>query len=310
MPQGWWDIPTSRMVGRNDESYAEFERMYCHIWHFELQALVHLPFMLQTATDRRYEYSRLSCLRASRNLILRWMFIRSAYGKTLFSNLIEFQAFTSAITLLLGLLGCTNATTDPVAFKEREEDLQFVETVAQIFEGMKQYGGGVHVVNQSISVIRTLQGILREEENSSGSLCLAIPHFGTISIARGGAMQSLEGERILGANPRSKASSLPVHQQLQSSRSNSTHSPAASGQAWLPISASKEQQYQNMDGVAGSMDGSTAWPNNTVLQFTSTQFPPFDAQTTDSTTGWPFLESDMMYFDSLLNTDVAGSWNL
>jgi hypothetical protein len=35
---------------------------------------------------------------------MRWMFIRSAYDRTLFSNLIEFHAFTAAITLLLGLL--------------------------------------------------------------------------------------------------------------------------------------------------------------------------------------------------------------
>ncbi len=49
---------------------------------------------------------------------------------------------------------------------------------------------------------------------------------------------------------------------------------------------------------------------NNVLQFTSSQFPIFDAQVMDNTTGWQFQESDMMFFDSLLNNDVAGNWNL
>jgi len=240
---------------------------------------------------------------------MRWMFVRSVYGKTLFSNLVEFQAFTAAITLLLGLLGPIY-TTDLVALKERQEDLQLVETVVQIFEGMKQFGAGVQVVNQSISVIHTLLGIVRNEGNSPGILRLAIPHFGTISVARGGAVQSLEGERILGANPRSQAASKQIQSPLQALRSSSTSTPSSTtGSQWPSIPVSKTPQYQSVSAPGETLDSNTADLQNTLLQFTSTQFPTFDAQAIDNTTAWPFQESDMMYFDSLLNTDVAGNWN-
>lgn len=76
----------------------------CQVWHFELATLLHLPFMLRAADDRRYEHSRVSCLNASRSLIRRWLAIRESHETFYFSNLIEFEVFTATTTLLLGLL--------------------------------------------------------------------------------------------------------------------------------------------------------------------------------------------------------------
>ena len=239
------------------------------------------------------------------------MFIREAHSTTLVSNLVEFQAFTAAITLLLALLGPTHTTTDPVALKERYEDLQLVEKVVQILEGLKHYGTGVRVVNQSISVIRTLQGILRNEGNSSGNLRLAIPHFGTISVARGGAVQSLEGERILGANKRSShVTSMEFNPYLlHAGPSYSNTSTTGAGPTWTSTSVPRSQEYQSVNGDAEITNESSAWTNNAVLQFTSRQFPTFQAPRTDSSTEWPFHESDVMLFDGWLNTDLEGNWD-
>ncbi|OCL06582.1 hypothetical protein AOQ84DRAFT_343131 [Glonium stellatum] len=309
MPRTWWEIPTSLIEDRTEEAASQFERLICQIWHFELQTLVNLPFMLRAATDRRYEYFRVSCLSASRGLIRTWMCMREAHGTTFVNNLVEFQAFTAAITLLLGLLGPTCITTDPVILKGRHEDMQLVQTVVEILEGLKRHGTGVHVVNQSISVIRTLQGVLRDEGSSSGNLRLSIPHFGTISVARGGAVQSLEGERILGANPRSDVMSMEVNPSLQARRSNSTPSTNGAEPTLASMSVPKSQQYQAVNDDGEAMDGNGAWMENTVLQFTSSQFPMFETQTSNSVTEWPFQESDTMFFDSLLNTDVEGNWD-
>jgi hypothetical protein len=194
--------------------------------------------------------------------------------------------------------------------KERNEDLQLVETVVQIFEGMKQSNIGLNVVSQSISAIRTLQDIIRDEGNSSGNLRLEIPHFGTISISRGGAVQSLEGERILGANPRSQATSLWAQAPPPAIRSNSTPSSSGTEHTWPSMTVPDQQGYQSNNDNGQLIDGNGAWRPNTAVQFTSNQFPTFEAQNMDNTTAWPFQETDMMFFDSLLNTDVAGNWHL
>jgi hypothetical protein len=72
------------------------------------------------------------------------------------------------------------------------------------------------------------------------------------------------------------------------------------------MSFSDSQDYRTANG-----SGEIAWVNNTVLQFSSSQFPTFEAQGMDSTTEWPpFQESDILLFNSLLDTDVSVNWDL
>jgi hypothetical protein len=331
MSPAWWEMPTRPIDGLNQASALEFERLMCQVWHFELEMQVHLPFMLRAATDRRYEYSRISCLRASRDLIRRWMVMRDIHGPTFVSNLVEFQAFTAAITILLGLLGpahsTTTTTTVPAIVKERDADLQLMETVVQVLEGRKEYSTSEHIVSQSISVIRTLLGILRNEGNPTAHLRLEIPHFGTISVARDGTVQSLTGERILGSHSRSEvmssssslAAAAETNSLLHDCRSNpitSTYATGAGNSAWESMSVPASQggaggyQSHNADGDF-AMDGDARSMRSTVLQFTSSQFPMFETPVMDNNAAeWLFEEDDVMIFDSLLNADVGSHWDI
>ncbi|KAJ5131623.1 hypothetical protein N7448_005781 [Penicillium atrosanguineum] len=171
----WWEVPSSILKIRTKEASVQFERVMCQIWHFELATLLHLPFMLRAATDRRYEFSHISCLNASRNLIKRWIAIRENHATLLFSNLLELEAFTAATTLLLGLLGPQTSTNQEI-LQERYEDTQLIETVIHNFERLKQHGSRMSVGTQSISVIRTLQRFLHGG-NLSDRLCLEISFF-------------------------------------------------------------------------------------------------------------------------------------
>ena len=307
MPSSWWDIPASAIEGRTDEASSQFERMMCQIWHFELATLVHLPFMLRAATDRRYEYSRISCLSASRGLIRRWLFIRETRTMTLFSNLVEFQAFTAAITVILGLLGPSHATTNLVVSRERYEDLQLVETVVQTLETLKDLGTGAHVVNQSISVIRKLQGTLRNDGKASGNLRLEIPHFGTISIARSGIVQSLDGERVLGANPRSRGTAVKVNNSsLQAQQSNPAAAETGVEPTWMPESAAWSREYQSSNKDGTTVNDDSARMESTVFQFTNSQFPTFETPFQDYVTERSWQEGDVIFFDSLFSADIEG----
>lgn len=57
------------------------------------------------------------------------------------------------------------------------------------------------------------------------------------------------------------------------------------------------------------MDDNAMGVDNTVLQFTSCHFPAFESSSMNDFTEWCFQESDTIFFDSLLNTDVEGNWN-
>ena len=299
MPTSWWAVPTSIPNGRTKDASIQFERVMCQIWHCELAALLHLPFMLLGATDRRYESSRTSCLDANRNLIKRWLAIRASQSDLYFSNLLEFEAFTAVTTLLLGLLGPRKAT-DPDALQSRTEDVELVETVVQVFQRLKQQGSGMGVGDQSISVIQKLQGFLRGGHVAE-NLRLEIPFFGTIKITRSGAVEALEGEKILGANaPRS----MSIHQSTRLSTL-----PAITGPDSLV--GRPEPQPDVVD--IGSYTSQEIESHNTVLSFFDghLQFPELsDMSGILDDSDWPWQESNVLFFDSLVNSDLGGDWTL
>lgn len=276
----------------------------CQIWHFELATLVHLPFMLRAASDRRFEYSHVSCLNASRNLIKRWISIRESHDTLLFSNLLEFEAFTAATTLLLGLLSPPKSASQGIS-QECSEDSQLVETVVQSFERLRQHGAGMSVGTQSISVIRTLQGFLHGE-NLSDRLRLEIPFFGVIRIARGGAVQPLEGERIVGANACQSAPFLPPAQSIISS--SMTRTDCTPSSISLPRKQISREVDVNEESYAGSMGR-----EGTILQISGGHFQLLESsgiQNGLDNSEWSFQESDMVFFDSLVNTDLVGNWTV
>lgn len=304
MPSDWWEIPMNILNERTKEASIQFERIMCQIWHFELATLVHLPFMLRAATDRRYEYSHVSCLNASRSLIKRWVTIRASRTSLLFSNLLEFQAFTAAVTLLLGLLGAPKSTNQEI-LQEGYEDSQLVETVIDNFERFKQLDT-MTIGTQSISVIRTLQRFV-QGGNASDKLRLEIPFFGVIRISRSGALQPLEGERVLGANGCQSSSFLrPAQSTLPSFMTRIERIPNLMPQPNKQIpheAVGKEESYA----------GSDVGRDDTILQFSGGHFQLPEAsgiQDGFDTSEWSFQESDMIFFDSLVNTDLMGDWTL
>jgi len=83
-PRSWWEISDSGSADddRSEEAAGKYERLMCQIWHQALVVLTHLPFLFRAAEDRRFEYSRVSCLAGCRGLIERWMVSAAATIET------------------------------------------------------------------------------------------------------------------------------------------------------------------------------------------------------------------------------------
>jgi len=275
MPSSWWELPKHSSFERNEATVALFDRLLVQIWHYELESLVHLPYMLRAAVDRRYEYSRLSCLSASRKLIQRWIFLRGQSKAAFICKIIEFQAFKAAITLLLGILQPSPTVKDAMQIRQDEEDRKLIDTVRNIFEELQALENDV-LLAQSSEVLKTLQCINLDDHGKSGNMRLTIPHFGTISVGRSLCKFAAQGPR--------PAANL---QGIENANTGFQVDPAL-------------QNWQ--DNVPMQPPYPTPPP---VLTFTSSQFPPL---TTDMGE-WPFNEDDTLLFDSLLNTDLDGNWN-
>jgi hypothetical protein len=272
LPASWWAVPAYIADDRSQKAAEAFDRLMVQIWYFQLEALLHLPFMLRAATERRFEYSKFTCLKASREMMYRYLALRETETKSFCCKIVDFGALVATVTLLLGLLELPQASESQEVKEQKETDRALVRTVMTSMEELWRICGDV-VAKQCVNVIKTLLSAESPAGPNGGNLRLTIPYFGTISIARPPA----------GSSQSEKSTFVPIQppQTVPTSR----------------------QGIQDWQGLQYSTQNPIHAP---VVSFTSSQFPAHvpEQQMDD----WGLQEADTLFFDSLLNTDLEGNW--
>ena len=219
MTDDWWNIES----GYSAENIA-FEESFCRqgtqLWHFQIKAFLHLPFMLQSATDRRYEYNRHACLDAARQMIHRYSTLRLADDEAYFAcKVMDFQVFNAVVLLLLGLLGY-GGMSGPQGDEEEEGDMQLVSATLSILRRASNAEPDDAMLSQSVEAIETLSAFRNEKRSGQGQKVgkdrrIIIPYFGTINISPGSrfsASRTSDGEvsNALRATPSLVSVSQPM----------------------------------------------------------------------------------------------------
>ena len=107
MPSGWW---LENAEAEDIESHMN-KRLLPQFWHHVVRVLLHLPYMLKAATDRRYEYNKVAALESARTQISLYRAFRPIQGfGSLVCKVIDFQVFTAAMVLVLNLLGTSSSS--------------------------------------------------------------------------------------------------------------------------------------------------------------------------------------------------------
>ncbi|ESZ92628.1 hypothetical protein SBOR_7000 [Sclerotinia borealis F-4128] len=285
MPSSWWEVPAYiDTVSKDSKSAAKFDRVMSQIYYYQLESFLHLPFMVRAATERRYEYSKFTCLKSSREIIFRYLTIRRSGTRSFCCKVVDFGAFTACVTLLLSILETSPAGGDTIAVQEQKRsDKELVETV---LAAMHECAAEEDVMAiQSVDVIKTLLA----STSTSGNLRLTIPYFGTISIARTPASSSTP-------TVNTTQSATPNLNTNSSSSSNTTPSLISN------MTPTESQQAQTQFDPL-----SCPWAAQPTVSFKSSQFPPLEPEQ-QPFEDWSGLQPDTMFFDSLLNTDLEGNW--
>jgi len=177
MTADWWapDSPAPE-----DPSFQLYNRFLPRFWHHQARTLLHLPFMLKATTDRRYEYNKIAALESARGMIELYEVIRPAAGfASLVCKIIDFQAFTAAMVLVLNILGLsqTCSTND---LKETDADRRLVSSTKEILQRSSlETGGGV-----AFQAGRALE-VFADDRSFQGASKVAVPYFGTVTFGPG-----------------------------------------------------------------------------------------------------------------------------
>lgn len=264
------------------ETTAQFDKLMAQIWFFQIQALVHLPFMLRASTERRYEYSKFSCLKACREVMWRYLALRKSYNKSFCCKTIDFGALTATVALFLGLLNTTNS---PVVQSHQDDaDRALIKRVYEVMENFATNKNEI-VAAQSVTVIKSLLAVEHPTNQHEGNLRLTIPYFGTVSIVR----------------PQPKQQAQLQTPPSQSSDLNKTAFYATHDSVDVSNTALEAQPWGSLQMPA---QGALNYP---TVSFQSTYYNEIaPAPANVQPTGWS--DADTLFFDSLLNADLDGNW--
>ncbi|KAM0450652.1 hypothetical protein ACHAPV_010395 [Trichoderma viride] len=181
------ELLLDNMRGEEAEDYQE--RLMGCLMYNQIRTFLHMPFMLKSATNQRFDYSRLAAVEAARDMTLCYHALRGHPGGYYVCKVIDFVAFTSAMLMLLNLLGQNNYGQD----SEEDSDWKLIYQTINILLGAAREAGGM-VAAQSAMALQTLVRLRdwnEDEQQCEAGKKISIPFFGTISIIQGGNSSSL-----------------------------------------------------------------------------------------------------------------------
>ncbi len=214
-PASWWDEPreldgwsAAALAAAPDAVYDVMQRAILQIHHLMLLILLHLPYMLRDPAERRYDYSKATCLRSARGVLSRFLAFRRVISSAYSCRHIDYAALMAAMTLLLVYLGLRPQHRDggdDDHDRQRLDDRALAEHARDRMEHVALLNGD-SLSRESARIIKQLLPILdmaavprdaptvaaaaaaipiaEPSSHGDGFVRLQTPHVGTVNIPR------------------------------------------------------------------------------------------------------------------------------
>ncbi|KIX04811.1 uncharacterized protein Z518_05682 [Rhinocladiella mackenziei CBS 650.93] len=186
LPKSWCEIPVLCPGERTLEEANKYDLITHQMWYFQLTQLLHLPWMLRAFTDSRYEYSKLSCLNASREMIIRYLALRSMNNTQMHARVVDFATIIASVTIILIHVGSgSNIENQRDVGHRKHSDMELVNKVVESMRVVAQ-GSREFMARQGVEVVEALLSVgeTGKDNGARGKLQLTIPFYGTIHITR------------------------------------------------------------------------------------------------------------------------------
>jgi hypothetical protein len=322
MPHKWWLIPElETMLPDSQVLFWNTRRLFVQVIHYNLLNQLHLPYMLRClSAGRKYEYAQMSCVKASQEVLQRFIALGTLNRVACSCRTIDFLALMAAMTLLLAHLDSHRSEDQNFLAHSYHSDRAMIE---QVQDNMKELNrlNSDPLSAQSAELLGRLLAIELETADSNPSYSVSvheaataedstdhddfvivsvkIPYFGIIKIARDG--MSREAVKP----PIATAATNHLSENLQFVGTNTESTPQINvgyGHAVSPaITTDMYSGTQSLPGTAPipathytpqSLDDST----DPFLQYA--EYPELAAEIGD----WAFQGVDMAFFDSLMRS--------
>jgi hypothetical protein len=213
LPSKWWLTPNLDSVVNDSQAlFWDIRRLSEQLSHYYLLNQLHLPYMLRSSAERKYEYSRITCVNASREVLSRFIMLRS-FNRIAFScRTADFLALMAALTLLLAHLDSHRYSqaenllahqylSDRAMMEQAQENMKEISRLnadvlsAQSAELLRRLlaieaeatDGHTHSA-ESVSVQTPGTETAQPDDDNDSVVRVHIPYFGIIKIDREGVI--------------------------------------------------------------------------------------------------------------------------
>ncbi|KAE8552063.1 hypothetical protein EYB25_005954 [Talaromyces marneffei] len=203
MPDHFWQqqIPEKKLS--IDEGV---ERLLLPFMFHYMRATLHLPFMLQSHIDRRYQFSREAALESSRNALLAYNKLRSGdMISPYICRFIDFQAFSAAMLLIINVIGYSEDAPNHSP-EQDDKDWAIIDATTEVLRHAAMEHAGT-VVQQSLIILEGLSKNMEMECSADVSCKVSVPYFGSVTV--------IPGKKACKIRNRSSANQQPQQQQQQ-----------------------------------------------------------------------------------------------
>ncbi|KAL1969316.1 hypothetical protein VTN77DRAFT_9508 [Rasamsonia byssochlamydoides] len=290
MPSHFWEPD----AGDQSNPEERNDRLMIQFFHHFVRALLHLPFMLKSTGDRRYRYSHEAAIESSRSTLVAYNALRSWSGiNPYICRVIDFQAFTVAMLLIIHLLGYSE---DAPGHSQAQDDRDWalVNETTEVLRKAAQETAGT-VAAQSVHVLDSISNCKCSPDMISPNLndmsCkITVPYFGVITVSAGKKLSTLLS--------RSRGSHLAGH--ASSLRSSDQASPS---QLYTPPQSNPGDHASNREPSSGN--------SAMASEQTTTWTPPFADESRiqlENMVAFPNAGMDQSMFQGFLNDQNIGLW--
>ncbi|KAM3070354.1 hypothetical protein ACMFMG_010185 [Clarireedia jacksonii] len=222
LPSKWWLAPNFDTESTDAQSlFWDTRRLGAQVIHYNLLNQLHIPFMLRSSPGvRNYEYSRITCVNASREVLTRFITLRSFNHVVYNCRTVDFIALMAALTLLLAHIDSYQLGAENLLAHQYHSDRAMIE---QVQENMKELNrlNSDNLSAQSADLLRRLLAIemdptaeeicprsvrrvsveepgieMPPDQDDDVAVSVHIPYFGVIKISREGMRKEVPEARI------------------------------------------------------------------------------------------------------------------
>jgi hypothetical protein len=202
MPSSFWQPPA--LEGLEKDSPAalrESKRAFDHMCYYILIVMLHLPHILCPSHASQKMYSKIACVNASREILLREISLRSLNPISACCRMSDFLALIAGMTLILAhaVSHCGKETVNMLAH-QRLADRETVKRTLDCLQSMSDLHQDVLAV-RCVSLLGDLLAIEEDAAHGSNSrnpqagdandtgrkvVIMRVPYLGAIQISRNG----------------------------------------------------------------------------------------------------------------------------